>query len=46
MVAHEREVVVSLNLTNHRRREFNSKNGENDRTMGRAMVTVRVFSPN
>jgi hypothetical protein len=36
---------VSQNLTGHKTREFSSKNGENDRTMGMTMVMVwRVVS--
>ena len=38
--------VVSLNLTDHKTCEFNPKNIENDRMMGRAVVMVEFGSKN
>jgi hypothetical protein len=40
-VAREIE-LVSLNLIGHNTREFSSKNGENERTMDRAIMMVEV----
>jgi hypothetical protein len=44
-VMHERE-VASSNVTIHKTRKFDSKNGENDREMGKAMGWLGSCFPN